>query len=295
MNEELQETIIDLLIQKATIGLGPEELTHLDRLKAEGKITEDGSFELAAAAIGLVDLDTDEKLPGHLAARIAASADEFFDGLPQPEAIVAPTRAEAAAHEDEFQQVFTVEPRRSWNWLGWALAAAACIALAVNVWFTRVPPQEIGSKFPTPATTPEKLTAQQEYASLIASDPNMIKASWGAGSMKDLKEVGGDVGWSAEKQKGFMLLRGLPVNDPSKQTYQLWIVDKTRDAKHPVDGGVFDVPSGGEVVIPIKAKLLTLKPEMFVITVEQPGGVVVSEQGKVAAIAKVETKTKPNA
>jgi hypothetical protein len=59
--------------------------------------------------------------------------------------------------------------------------------------------------------------------------------------------------------------------------YQLWIFDAARDQRYPVDGGVFDVPANaGEVVIPIRASLMVRKPAAFAVTLEKPGGVVVS-------------------
>ena len=68
----------------------------------------------------------------------------------------------------------------------------------------------------------------------------------------------------------------MPANDPGQSQYQLWIVDPDRSAQ-PVDGGVFDIPSGTkEVIIPIDAKLDVSKPQAFAITLEKPGGVVVS-------------------
>jgi anti-sigma-K factor RskA len=111
---------------------------------------------------------------------------------------------------------------------------------------------------------------------------------------KTLRDVGGDVVWSDEKQAGYMRLRGLPVNDKSKETYQLWIFDKTQDKATPIDGGTFDVDKEGEVVIPIDAKLKALGPELFAITIEKPGGVVVSKREKIAALAKVEAPAKTN-
>ncbi|MEK9984810.1 MAG: anti-sigma factor, partial [Opitutae bacterium] len=68
--------------------------------------------------------------------------------------------------------------------------------------------------------------------------------------------------------------------------YQLWIVDPERD-ELPVDGGVFDIPEGvDKALIPIKNALEVDKPTLFVITLEQPGGVVKSKQEVVVAIAK---------
>jgi hypothetical protein len=59
-----------------------------------------------------------------------------------------------------------------------------------------------------------------------------------------------------------------------------------------VDGGTFDVSATGEVVIPINAKLKAKSPEMFAVTMEKPGGVVVSKREKIVAVAKVETPPK---
>ena len=82
-----------------------------------------------------------------------------------------------------------------------------------------------------------------------------------------------------------MFLTDLPVNDHESKQYQLWIVDPTRDEK-PVDGGVFDIASAeGTTVIPIRNPLLIRDPKAFVITLEQPGGVVVSKQEVVVAVA----------
>jgi anti-sigma-K factor RskA len=67
----------------------------------------------------------------------------------------------------------------------------------------------------------------------------------------------------------------MPVNDPGEAQYQLWIIDPERDT-HPVDGGVFNVSSSGEVIIPVQARLPVDRPTTFAITLEKPGGVVVS-------------------
>ena len=67
------------------------------------------------------------------------------------------------------------------------------------------------------------------------------------------------------------------------------IDDSVRPLKTPVDGGTFDVNADGEVIIPINAKVKALNPQAFAITMEKPGGVMVSEQKEVAAIAKRET------
>lgn len=289
MNEEIHEIIIDLLTKKATYGLDSIEQTQLDEYNSDASISEDETFEMAAAAVGLVGLRTNEPLPAHLHARLMTSADTFFAcGFP----IAAIGEPDPVIHEEpEYQKVFAMEPvKRSWNWLGWALAGAACIALAINIGLTRLNRAEVASVI-NPPSTPEKESDQQLYAKL-SSEPGSIKASMGVGNVKELKDISGDVVWSDTKQKGYMRLHGLPVNDVSKETYQLWIFDKTQDKATPIDGGTFDIDKNGDVLIPINAKLKAKQPEMFAITVERPGGVVVSKRDRIAALAKVETQAK---
>ncbi len=91
-------------------------------------------------------------------------------------------------------------------------------------------------------------------------------------------------------QQGYLRFRGIPANDPRLEQYQLWIADASRTPPEPVDGGVFNTPQStatGDVIIPFEAKLPVGKPAAFVVTVEQPGGVVVSKQERVLALAQV--------
>jgi anti-sigma-K factor RskA len=98
----------------------------------------------------------------------------------------------------------------------------------------------------------------------------------------------GEVVWSDARQEGYMTLANLPANDPSEKQYQLWIVDPDRGDPQPIDGGVFDIPADADsAVIPIRNPLTVDKPSLFVITLEKPGGVVVSDQKVVVAVAEV--------
>ena len=103
-----------------------------------------------------------------------------------------------------------------------------------------------------------------------------IQTDWSSPD-KDIK-LEGDVVWSSTKQEGYMRFRGLPVNDKTKETYQLWIFDETRGVYSDdiaVDGGVFDIdPAPDATVVPIRAKLPIGRPVLFAVTTEPPGGVV---------------------
>jgi len=97
----------------------------------------------------------------------------------------------------------------------------------------------------------------------------------------------GDVVWHGGSQRGAMRFQDLAANDPSQRQYQLWIVDSKRNAAQPVDGGVFDVPAGeSEVVIPIDPKIVVHDAQAFVVTIEVPGGVVVSNREQIVVLAK---------
>jgi hypothetical protein len=143
--------------------------------------------------------------------------------------------------------------------LGWALAAVLALVFVVLR--------------PDGPELPADLIASR--AALLAEAGDAITLPWSPPTVAGYEQVKGDVVWSESRQQGYLRLAGLPVNDPSRAQYQLWIVDPERDT-HPVDGGVFDVNSRGEVLIPIQAKLRVTNPKAFAITLEKPGGVVVS-------------------
>ena len=266
MKDLTEERLFDLLTQQAVEGLNTNELNELHELEnAFPQWKNDDSFEFATTAFSLTNLDTSEILPLHLQNKILADSERLFvsESLEEP------------------QKVFTFEPKRSnWSWLGWAFAAVASIALAFN-WSTQqvtAPPQ---------AQQIEALNATQLRQKLLDTDKNTIQINWTKGNVKDLPEVSGDIVWSDAKQSGFMRFKGLPINDKSKECYQLWIFDETQDEKTPIDGGIFDVNSNGEMIVPITAKLNVRKPKLFAVTVEKVGGVVVSKREKIPVLAKL--------
>ena len=131
----------------------------------------------------------------------------------------------------------------------------------------------------------EKLPLIQKFESLIQDESDTQRLEFASAS-DPYAGLSGEVIWNDEKQEGYMSLENLAVNDPTKTQYQLWIVDPERD-ELPVDGGVFDITQkDGTQIIPIRNALAINKPVAFVITLEQPGGVVKSKQEIVVALAK---------
>jgi len=261
---EKSERLLELKIQEASYGLSNEERAELRALLVEfPEWVEDESLEMTVASIQLVGLEG-ERMPTHLMKSIE---DEFSR--------LYPTRSEertaVVTSKNNFSRLFDTK------WLGWSLAGALGVLLLLNMFSDSI-------NVETGTGNPILLTAQQELDDLISSSKDLERASWIAPDPKNKLEFEGEVVWSESKQKGFMKFKGLPVNDPSKETYQLWIFDANREEARPVDGGVFDVAKD-EVVIPIDAKLKVKDVYMFAVTVEKPGGVVVSSREPIVSIA----------
>jgi hypothetical protein len=266
-------------------------LDALDRTTA-GEYLRD--FERAAAAINLAT--PFEPLPPGLADRLEAGANAHFASKvvriierSAPSASTAPTSS-AAPTASAASAASTASTSSRLGNLGW-LAAAACLMLAVFGWMRSVPTPPVANTAPPPPvlqTPPEPPpappTPTQEREGLLAKD-GVLKITLGATKDPAAAGVTGDVVWDPKSQMGFVHFVGLAANDPNVHQYQIWIFDGARDKRYPVDGGVFDVPAGaGDVVIPIRAALMVHKPAAFAVTVEKPGGVVVSARGHVVAL-----------
>lgn len=276
MIDDTNEIMLDLLCKQAAYGLTEEEKKQLYDLGDDIASDQAASLEATAAMIALAGVDGNQPMPTHLAAKISDSADEYFDALPGK-----------GRYADRSGELVSGTPSRSIiDWLGWLVAAAACVALAINIYQTRVQqPESARTEVPTTApTVDEQLTPAQMRQRLMETAPDLIRAE--VAGLKDYQNVGGDIVWSDSEQTGYMNFRNLPVNDKTKETYQLWIIDESQDPKTPIDGGTFDVDQNGEIIIPINARLKAKNPKAFAVTVEKPGGVVVSKQERVAAIGK---------
>ncbi len=279
MKEKDMEKLLELLSDKALASLEDDELKELQGLEKEfpEAIKMRESFELAAAAVQLADLDMSEPLPLHLKERILKDAEKLFES--------SEIRLESSETRRPVEVTSTESRDRVpfFAWLGWAVAGAACVALAINIYLTRL--RETTTTTQTTVEVQQKQPTLAEEREKLLAFPDTIKLEWH--DPKNPKEIIGDLVWSNSTQKGFVRFYKLPANDPNKETYQLWIVDESQ--KYPIDGGLFNVSSQGEVILPIDARLKVEKPKMFAVTAEKPGGVVVSDLKRLMAVAKVET------
>ncbi len=140
-----------------------------------------------------------------------------------------------------------------------------------------------------PAQTPSQVPSPQALRDELLARTDSIHWEWKSPDPK-AEQPSGDVVWNPAQQRGVVRLVGVPSNDAARQQYQLWFFDEARDARYPVDGGVFDVPPGNqELMLAIQPNHLVSSPKMFAITLEQAGGVVVSKRDHLVLIAKAAT------
>ena len=284
-----KDRLLELLADQTIFGLSADEIVELEKLQKQFPDWEnDFSLELTAAAIGLSNLEVKDDLPANLRERIFANADDFFSQTNQsqePVNFTAQTQNEATT--ESLINVTQFEPHRSsiWQWLGWAVAAAACIALALNLWSTRPQNETAQSQTGGQQTPTPKLSAAEERASLLAVTIDTIKIP--LADAKNPEKILGEMVWSNSLQKGYARFTNLPANDIAKETYQLWIVDEAQDQKTPISGGVFNVSTTGETTISIDPQLIVKKPIMIAVSKEKPGGVVVSAPERFVALAKI--------
>lgn len=226
---------------------------------------------------------------------------------PLPAALANRIRRESTKHVSDRRPVANAmrpdlagRPRRTWlDGVAPGLVAAAIMLLVTTTIGPLVlPPQQQNNQQAgvKPPVIPAELSLAEQRAALLATATDVITLPWSTtedpavAAAHATKSTVGDVVWSPGEQRGFMRFAGLEANDPARAQYQLWIFDANRNEAYPVDGGVFDVPAGtGETIVPIRARLPIQTATLFAVTVEKPGGVVVSDRSRLPVLAKVPT------
>ncbi len=240
MNANPPDRLLDLLAAEATQGLSETEARELAGLLVMFPDTDPDALAHAAAAADLALSDDPEPLPPHLATQIERQgmAHLGYEMLPEPS-------YESSAPPPR--------PRPSrFTFLGWSVAAGLA---AVFLWM-EMPPSP--PNFAKEYVKLKKIAGTQEFVG-------------------DKESVTGTAAWNGGKQEGYIEVRGLPPLDPTKEQYQIWIVDGGRTDPQPVDGGLFDLTSDGTAVVRVSAKLQVKEAKQLAITKEPTGGVVVSK------------------
>lgn len=244
----------ELLITELLFGLTPEELVELGEVR--GRVSHEHLHSIREV-IGRLDavraLSDGASLPALLRERIRRDA---AGQLPQP-AVQKPLGNRYATEKTS-----------------WLITIASLVIAVVTLVFYG--PWSRGR---------ERFQSDSEIrANLLTSAPDIAKAEWTPGPTP-IPGAAGDVVWSTSRQQGFMRFQGMRVNDPTVEQYQLWIFDKNQDESTPIDGGVFDVSSNGEIVIAVRPALQVRDPHLFAVTIEKPGGVVVSGRQRLPLLA----------
>jgi len=256
-----RERLEDLLVQRTIEGLDPADTAEVERLLAATGDIDPEAFDEAAAWFWVAAGEPDRAMPRDVAERTLVAVNDPEHGIGRGRVI--PLRARERS---------TARATTAW------LAAAAALVLALAGWWPRL--QSTGPTDP--------VDARDE---LIASAPDLVRVDWTNTEHPRAQQLqGGYVVWSDALQRGYMTFHRIPGNDPARHQYQLWVFDASRSDQYPVDGGVFDAGSGpDELVVPIHAKLPVEHAKLFAVTLEPPGGVVVSDRDPILWVAQPES------
>lgn len=251
----------ELQITRLLFGLSLEEQAQFDELAPKMPAEQSELFEQVVASIDVAWSDSKSMpLPDHLRKTIRSRAMEELTSH--------------AAHTVDKPTVAKAAVVRS-SKLPWVVAAACLVITVLTL---------VSSRPNEPANVVRD--AAQRRTKLMTTARDLVQVNWNDGPTP-ISGAEGDVVWSPSQQQGFMRFRGLTINVPTVQQYQLWIFDKNQSDKTPIDGGVFDITSDQEVIIPIQAKLRVQEAYLFAVTIEKPGGVVVSSRERLPLLATV--------
>lgn len=277
----------------ACVRQGDAERLAVARLPKSREVEQEReALERAAASVYLACAEEElrgARMPSDLSARLRAQADAWTMSAGTNAVVPGRERGFAGGSNGPIARIDGASERaaersggadwgvrnRTASRAGWLVAAGVAMVAAAGWWSALSAQREPG--------------VNEAMATLLTRAGDVQKASWTRGTDETGAACAGEVIWSGSQQEGFMVFRGLRPNDPKKEQYQLWIFDPERDERYPVHGGLFDMPPDcGELIVPIRPKLRVPKAAAFVVTVEKPGGVWVSDRSRIATIAKTE-------
>jgi hypothetical protein len=264
-----RQRLLELLADHALEGISAAEQAELLALLSDDNL-DSLTFERLVASIA-VSLNPQplEPLPTDLQARIKKTAVELPQFNKNTTSKVSAAISTPVTQVSGIRKPSTPKATRREKLL-WLFAAACCLGL-IATW---------GYPLVRTDSKPQSLVARIDQSSDVVHIP------WTGTDDVAAKGSRGEIVWSNKLQAGYLKVTGLVKNNPAKSQYQFWIFDATKDDRYPIDGGVFDIAEDGTSVLPIQAKLQVVKPAMFAVTAEVPGGVVVSARERVLLLAK---------
>lgn len=291
--DECERLLLDnLLIDEVTRGLGSAEAEELQLLlrsarEAEGAdeaftgeastsdpLLEELHHVAAVTELCLIERHRREGPTSDQTFQIPAAVEADLRALARDEA-----KRLAVGNVLPFEQAAVYRPGLSPAW--WVAAAATF--LAVLAWWPRSDRATQVAESPNP----DPIATQTAAAPALDERGDTIALAFTATEDESAAGASGRMLWNPTLQRGEMRIDGLAVNDPGTFQYQLWIFDAQRDERYPVDGGVFDI-DGSSVVVAVAPPVPVSEATLFAITVEPPGGVVVSSRERIALVASSE-------
>jgi len=252
--------LTELLADQALVGLTNEQELELETLLArEGR---EGEWSLATTAalleLGMLKSDDWEPMPEEVQHRLVKAGNGWATATSS--VLKPPTLSESPV-----MAMSRRATRLVWSSGPWLVAAASFILVAIAVYSW------------SPWT-------RQDIVHVVNRDPDREVIHWKDWDNPEVKGVLGEVVWCEDQQLGYMRFVGLRPNDPSKEQYQVWIVDE-RGMGQRISGGVFDAEDDGETIVPVKPAMPVRGAKLFAVTIEPPGGLWVSDMTRRVTVA----------
>ncbi len=297
--------IDELLADRAVSRLDDGDAAELQRLLHAAGRAEDESLDLAAAALDLAmhPAELNAELPARLLAELDHDGAAWCAGVNAAgESVAGRIGPEVHVHGRETRSMRTpmvMGKRYLRDWSGW-MAAAACLAFGVYAWNNRASVNPGASK-PITAGIGGELVESLKVKAL-----DRINHWFNSGSEVEVVSLGtakpeaspgdvslGEVFWNKCDRNGVLRVTGLPPSKPD-QVYQLWVYDRSRDTRYPVEGGRLRVEEGQtKVVIPIDPHMPVDDATLFAVTIEPERGTVVSQGEMLIGIGVPQGKAPP--
>ncbi len=255
-----QQRLLELLADQSLQGISPEEQAELRTLLAGSNIDPETIDRLAARIAVALTPAPREPLPAALRARILHSAKVLPQFQPTTASSVTPLRNRSRSWREGF---------------AWLVAVASLAGLLVSLTVSSLDPKLP----PVIANKP------------LEQEADLVRLPWTATEDAAAKNAKGEVLWSNAAQAGQVKVTGLAKLDPTQAQYQFWIFDAAQDDRYPINGGIFSIDDATRTAtISINPEIRVVNPAMFAVTVEKPGGVVVSGRERLVLLAKNEPK-----
>jgi hypothetical protein len=308
-----------LLADEQLDQITPEEQEELDAMRHTLQLPEPNT--LGELIVMLDSMDQESGMPDQLPEHLQQSISRIGQALVsmRPKDILEEEPPASIPIDTPIESPAPSRPRKLGLWIGGSIAASLGVGLVAGFALmgmnSRAHQRELESKIATLLEQNEQ--AEQRLASIAEEldsalgaiayyetpqDPTELLArrtellrmegtftiAWQPfdleGSPAAITDVSGDVVWNDALARGYLRLTGLPVNDPSREQYQVWVIDE-RGLEQRVSGGVFNASQDGEVVVPIDPAIDIGRVALFAITVEDPGGTWVSDLDRRVVVA----------